>query len=469
MIAPAVADSTKWKLHPAVFYRQLGDAVIAYHTGLREVMELSLGADAILEQFRLPNTAGEAIRAIQSEYSHEDADDVEQGVLEFIQMALERGLIEGEFKQHERRTNLEREISRKATRDHELLSVTFELTYRCNERCRHCYVVQDRQPELSLVEIKGILDQLAAMSVCNVTFTGGEVFMRKDAFEILRHAYDRGFVVDVFTNGALLRAEDWIRLKTLWPRCVHFSVYSHIPEKHDSVTMVKGSWERTMASLRGCAAIGIPVNVKSSVLTETVDDIEGIVRLAESVGASIEMGRSIIPRRDGDLRGMLLKVRDRAAYDRSSAVIDGLLVASEDEDDASGTTDGRICAAGEHSLSISPSGEVFPCVTLPMRIGNVRERPMREIWESSTELQRWRRINLRDGRNGCTGCALSAQCIYCPGEALMRSGSPVARYEDACIATQFAMDRTRRGGEDRVEEVREASGDQARLVPNVSC
>lgn len=434
---------SRLKLHPGVFYRRYGDSVVLYHTGTREVLTFTAGADEILDRFLDYSTIDAAVDLIQRLYHPSDADDVSSGVREFAAAALDQGILQREYKQQERRDNLEREISREASGDHQLLSATIELTYRCNERCRHCYVVQDHKSELTTDEVKDVLDQLADLNVCNITFTGGEVFMRKDAFEILEYAYQRRFVVDIYTNGALLKADDWLRLKTLWPRCVHFSIYSHIPEKHDAVTLVRGSFERTLASLRGCALIGIPVNMKSSVLTETVDDVAGLIRLAESVGASIEIGRNIIPRRDGDLRGTLLKVRQPEAYQRASGVIDELLSSSGDAtSDEPGRVDGLICGAGEHSLSVSPSGEVFPCNTLPIRIGSVREQSLREIWESSAELQHWRSINRRDKRHGCEGCNLSAQCIYCPGEAMTRTGDPIARYEDACLSTRLAISRT---------------------------
>lgn len=436
---------SRLKVHPGVFYRSYEASVVLYHTGKREVMTFSPGADEILAAFGDYSTISDAVAAVQALYPGSDAAEIRAGVEEFTAEALRLGVLEVEYKQRRRREDLEREISREASAGQDLHSATIELTYRCNERCRHCYVVEDAKRELTTDEVKDVLDQLAELNVCNVTFTGGEVFLRKDAFEILQHAYDRRFVVDIFTNGALLRAEDWIRLKSLWPRCVHFSVYSHVASRHDAITMVPGSFERTMASLRGCSLIGIPVNVKSSVMTETVDDVEGLIRLAESVGASIELGRNIVPRRDGDLRGTELKVRDAAGYHRASDIIDALISSGHDMPAPAMSRDTPICGAGEHSLCVAPSGEVFPCNTLPFLIGDVRTHSLREIWDASPELERWRTMNRRQGRHGCEGCDLSSQCHYCPGEAMTRTGDPISRYEDACAATRLALSRVEGG------------------------
>ncbi len=62
-------------------------------------------------------------------------------------------------------------------------------------------------------------------------------------------AYSKRFLMDIFTNGTLLDGMDYIRLKSCHPRCVHFSVYSHIPQKHDAVTQTPGSFEKTIKAI----------------------------------------------------------------------------------------------------------------------------------------------------------------------------------------------------------------------------
>ena len=68
------------------------------------------------------------------------------------------------------------------------LSVQLDVTYRCNERCVHCYLDHDDHGEMTTAEICGVLDQLAEAGIFFLIFSGGEVFMRRDFFEILRIA-----------------------------------------------------------------------------------------------------------------------------------------------------------------------------------------------------------------------------------------------------------------------------------------
>ena len=85
------------------------------------------------------------------------------------------------------------------------LSVHLDLTYRCNEHCIHCYLDQEDHGEMNTAEIKGVLDQLAAAGVFFLVFSGGEIFLRTDLFELIEHARSLMFCVKLKTNGR----HDW--------------------------------------------------------------------------------------------------------------------------------------------------------------------------------------------------------------------------------------------------------------------
>ena len=84
------------------------------------------------------------------------------------------------------------------------LSVHFDLTYRCNERCVHCYLDHDDHGEMTTGEVKSVLDQLAAAGTLFLILSGGELLLRKDFFELLAYARGLGFDVKLKTNGILL-------------------------------------------------------------------------------------------------------------------------------------------------------------------------------------------------------------------------------------------------------------------------
>src|SRR6184192_3894787 len=129
-------------------------------------------------------------------------------------------------------------------------AVHFDITYRCNERCIHCYLDHEDHGEMTTAEIKGVLDQLAEAGVFFLTMSGGEVLLRKDFFEILEHARAMLFNVKLKTNGILIRERDAERIRSLGVQQVQISIYSHRPDVHDAITKVRGSLSRSLDAIR---------------------------------------------------------------------------------------------------------------------------------------------------------------------------------------------------------------------------
>src|SRR3981081_2528392 len=114
------------------------------------------------------------------------------------------------------------------------ISVHLDITYRCNERCVHCYLDHEDHGEMTTAEIKDILNQLSDAGVFFLTLSGGEVLMRRDFFEIVEHARRLLFNVKLKTNGVMIRESEARRLRELGVEQVQISVYSHRPEVHDA-------------------------------------------------------------------------------------------------------------------------------------------------------------------------------------------------------------------------------------------
>ena len=449
--------SNRFCLHPSVFYRCYGEHVIVYQTETQKVYTFNESAGdiiACLEEYASVSDILDELKEIYDMDDPKEQDAMEEYVASFLAELKTREIIKQEHRQIEVVENLEKEIGSYFPEGEQLFSATIELTYRCNEKCRHCYVVSEDKEEMTYEKIRSLLDELADMKAFNLVFTGGEVFLRDDAFALLEYAYQKHFLIDIFTNGTLLDGNDFIRLKSIWPRCVHFSLYSHIPEKHDAVTQVRGSFERTLNAIKSCILMGIPVNIKTPVFDETKDDVEGIVALANSLGCSAELSRNITPKKDGDLTPLDMKI-DAADDERVVAdVIDKLVDRIDNRQDPDPIRQ-KICGAGARSISINPYGEVFPCGMLSICLGNVNQETIRNIWENSERLQWWRENNRMSKLKGCGECEMINDCVFCPGEAMMRTGNPLVRYDTACLATEKAIRRRAEKGGDSLETEKE--------------
>jgi len=159
-------------------------------------------------------------------------------------------------------------------------SAHVDVTYRCNERCIHCYLDHDDHGEMTTAEIKDVLRQLAEAGSFFLTFSGGEVFLRRDFFELLEYARSLMFNVRIKTNGIMIRDGEAERLLQLGIEQVQISVYSHRAEIHDAITKVPGSFKRTIEAIRFLKSKGLRVLIANILMTANTGDQNGVHRLA---------------------------------------------------------------------------------------------------------------------------------------------------------------------------------------------
>lgn len=423
------------RLSPAVFYRQYGENVILFQTQNKRVLVLNAGSKAILDCFQDWTDEENYINNLRQEYQIGDAQ--EEVLVSFIRKMVEDGILEEENILSEKKDGAEIWFQNELLPRNQLYSVQFELTFRCNERCRHCYCVTEPQrQELTLAEIKRILDDLYDMNVFEITFTGGDLFVRKDAFEILRYANQKRFLINIFTNGIALSDSDIFALKELNLKSIHFSIYSHIPEKHDAFTQVKGSFAKTTDVIKKCVLIGIPVNIKSCVLDYNMAEIGDILQLAKDLGTTVQVSMAVNAKNDGDLSPTSFRLKKIEDYVAVMKVVNSNMEIHCSNDYKQLRPDsGAICGAGRKSLNINPYGDVYACNSLLMLCGNVREQSVRDIWEKSEVLKQIRSFTFNQIK-GCEGCAQLQYCNFCPGSAYTETGDPLRRYEEACILTE---------------------------------
>jgi AdoMet-dependent heme synthase len=301
------------------------------------------------------------------------------------------------------------------------LSAHFDVTYRCNERCTHCYLDHDDHGEMTLAEIKDLLDQLADAGVLFLTFSGGEVLMRMDFFEIVKYARRLQFCVKIKTNGFMIREKEADRLRDLGVQEVRISIYSHRAEIHDAITKLPGSLKRSVAAIRLLKSRGLNVAIGNVLMSPNVKDYMGVKALARELAVEVTTDPTITPKMDGDRSLLQLGIRDSQL---SELFHDSELVGSVDQycalpgavDDAA--LDSTACSAGHTYCYISPYGDVYPCVQFPLPCGNVRKDKFLDIWRNSTQMNDVRSIRTRDLPT-CSSCAHAGTCTRCPGLAYM--------------------------------------------------
>jgi len=299
------------------------------------------------------------------------------------------------------------------------LAVHFDLTYRCNERCVHCYLDHEDHGEMTTAEVKDVLDQLASSGTLFLTFSGGELLLRKDFFELLAYARQLQFDVKIKTNAILIKEADAVRIRDLGVRQVQISVYSHRPDVHDAITKVRGSLARTIAAIRFLSACGLKVTIANVLMRQNASDYHGVRALAKDLGAEYTLDPTITPKMNGDTSILALRMPEAQVLHlfKDAAVVGEGFCSLPTEADAE-TLDSAPCSAGHIACYITPYGDVYPCVQFPLPSGNLRQQRFDDVWHHSPQLNEVRSIRTRD-LTTCPSCTYVSTCTRCPGLAYM--------------------------------------------------
>lgn len=316
------------------------------------------------------------------------------------------------------------------------IAVQIHVTNRCHLACGHCYRVMEPLPELETHAIKDVLGQLAGAGTLQVTFSGGEPLLRPDLLEIARHARQMRMAVLLYTTATLLTPTLADALAEIGFLEVHVSIYSDDPAVHDGITGVQGSHERSMAGISWLRERRVPVRLKCSVMRDNLGSFRGVASLAAQLGCRYQFDPVLIPRTDGDRTPLArsLSPDELERYDSDPLVKlaggegpcgeererPGVRIRPETpggagygcRDEGGGDPDEAPCAAGRAACSISPYGEVTPCVALPLSGGNVRRQRFVDIWRESSTFRAIRELTRRD-LESCQDCARSAHRDRC--------------------------------------------------------
>jgi AdoMet-dependent heme synthase len=317
--------------------------------------------------------------------------------------------------------SLMQELNHKALRLGVPLSVHLDVTYRCNERCEHCYLEHDDRAEMTTAEIKSVLQQLASAGVFFLTISGGEPLVRQDCFEIIEYARALRFNVKLKTNAILIREREAKRLRAVGVEQIQISVYSDRPEVHDGITKVPGSLVRTLAAIGLLRAHHLKVTIANVLMKTNCRDSDGVSALARNLGAHYCLDPTITPMIDGN-RSVLrygMPSSELAEVFRNPNLVgdvESFCAPPPPVDDD--VREGLPCSAGHTSCYISPCGDLYPCVQFPLACGNVRRQSFLEIWQTSAQLLEVRSIRGKD-LGTCSSCAHLGTCTRCPGLAFM--------------------------------------------------
>lgn len=300
-------------------------------------------------------------------------------------------------------------------------SVALELTYNCSEKCIHCYNIgatcNDTEKsergclaEMSIEDYKHLIDELDALGCYKVCLTGGDPFSKRIAWDIIDYLYEKEIAFDIFTNGLAITTQVE-RLIDYYPRLVGVSIYSGIPEVHDSITRIKGSFEKSMKVVKELSEYGTPLALKCCVMKPNVKSYHLVKELAKEYGAVCQIEANLCMGVDGDM-SMINHLRlSREVFevllrDKDTPLYVGLDLPNEGK--MPKEPDFSPCGGGYGGYTITPNGDMVVCANLHYAFGNVIKMPLLDILQGE-KMKVWRALSI----GKIEGCGTKPECEYC--------------------------------------------------------
>ena len=351
--------------------------------------------------------------------------------------------------------------------------ISWNLTYRCNLACEHCYLDAGPKPlvgtdnfadrsELGTEECFRVIDEIAAFAPeCLTILTGGEPLLRRDILEIVQRAAERELWVVVGTNGVRITENVARRLAEAGARGLSLSLDALDPERHDRFRNVRGAWQNTVEGAAILNRTGLPFIVQTTAGSHNLGELEAIAdyahdRLAAKVWNLyflVPTGRGqfvsdMTPEQYDQVLASLYRIQRKYAgrmlvnakcaphylktvLEQSGAGTNPFAAAGAPatavetaEGGASWPGQSPIrtysggaggCPAGTHYMGIRPNGDVTPCPYLPVFAGTLRQSSLEDLWNSSGLFSNIRRRTSLGGR--CGDCEMNGHCGGCRARA----------------------------------------------------
>ncbi len=319
----------------------------------------------------------------------------------------------------------------------------FELTARCNQKCKMCYLVRSVNDskainsEHSAEEWLKLAKEARDAGMLHLLLTGGEVFVRPDFFQIYDGLCDMGFLLAINTNATLITPEIAKKLGQKPPRNITITIYGASEDTYSKVCKYPQGYNETIRGIKLLLNEGINVRLRTTVVKDNEADVEKLVDFAEQLGIKLELVNYVLNHREHpsdatnqirlspeELVSFECRINEyierRRESGNGSNIKDIVMIAPDEysKEQASNVNNSAFtCDAGSASFWVSWDGRMFPCglmnepYTLPFEIG------FGEAWKKLVEL-----CDEVPKCQTCEDCKYSQYCMPCPARHKSETG-----------------------------------------------
>ncbi|MGR3294683.1 MAG: radical SAM/SPASM domain-containing protein [Candidatus Bathyanammoxibius sp.] len=267
------------------------------------------------------------------------------------------------------------------------VTANLAITHKCQCQCIHCSADPFKDPdreELSVEEIKTVVDGALDMGASLIIYVGGEPMLREDLYELIKHVDKSKAVVMIFTNGLLLTEENVKRLKEAGLFSLNISIDHSESLLHDEFRKVVGCYEKAFEGARHARKAGILTGISTYATHENLRDghLEKLLQIANNDGFSEVTIFDCIPsgRFLKDTSKILGPAERKAVialakkyYETTPMGVNAMALINSPL--------GVGCYGANSQFYMTAYGDINPCDFNPINFGNVRDMSIQAIWK----------------------------------------------------------------------------------------
>jgi MoaA/NifB/PqqE/SkfB family radical SAM enzyme len=253
-------------------------------------------------------------------------------------------------------------------------TVSIELTRQTSSR----YPPGTAADELDTGTIKRIIDEALELGTLIITFTENDPLLKEDVFELIEYVDKNRAIVNCSTWGTDFSKETALKLKEAGLHSLMVGVYSTNPEKHDAARNSPGAYDRAISAIKLALEAGLLVVMTTHASPSNMQELPALYALASELGVhEFSVWESMPKNRDEPV----ITDRDRRIilemYHRINSAPEGPRMFSNTY------FEGQMMGAmaGRRWMHVTADGDVKPSPYPPFRFGNVKEVPLKEIWQ----------------------------------------------------------------------------------------
>ena len=330
------------------------------------------------------------------------------------------------------------------------LEGSIDLTYRCNNNCRHCWLrippdSQERKEELSFEEIKGIINEAKSMGCRRWSISGGEPMLRPDFLGIFNYIIANCVSYSINTNGTLITPKIAMALKRKGTKMI--ALYGATASIHDHVTRNPGSFEQTMRGFRYLKEAGAGFIVQLIPMKDNYHQFKDMVKLAESLSKYYRVGAPWLylsayadKERNAEIMRQRLAPKEVVELDKPDLSYEESMKEqySQCGKEANDKYLFSSCINSRRNFHIDPFGKMTFCCLIkdPALRYDLRKGSFQDCWDNFIPSLAMKVKVTEEYKKNCGSCDLRKDCRICPVYGYLEHRDFNKKVEYLCAVTR---------------------------------